>query len=295
VTTSSTGPLIPRRRLGAAFRDLRETKGETLQQTAKALMFSPSKLSRIENGLAGEPHPRDVRDLIVHFGLRNTDRENALDALAEQGRLPGWWQVAPYDMPSRLDTFISYESAASRIDAYVTGILPGLLQTRDYATEVLSRLAPWLDATAVALQVDIRMRRQNEYLNRHPRPRTLYAMPETVLRRAAGSPAVMRRQLDALIEASTDPLVELYVIPFSAGVYEAVEMSTTTVFTFDHPEDLDVVAIERDRFVQFLEKPESVRHYRDVITRLADHWLDRASSRSFIDEIGTTLWQERST
>jgi transcriptional regulator with XRE-family HTH domain len=292
VTTSSTGPLIPRRRLGAAFRDLREARGETLQQTAKALMFSPSKLSRIENGLAGEPHPRDVRDLIAQFSV-NGSRAAELEQLAEQSRAPGWWQVPPYDMPSRLDTFISYESVANRIEAYVTGVLPGLLQTRDYATEVLSRLAPWLDAAAVALQVDIRMRRQQESLARHPRPSTLYAMPESVLRRAAGSPAVMRRQLDALVEASTDPLVELHVIPFSAGIYEAVELSTTTVFTFDHADDLDVVAIERDRFVQFLEKADDVRHYRHVIARLADHWLDRASSRSFINEMCTKLWQEK--
>ncbi len=290
VEATSSGPLIPRRRLGAALRELREGRGETLQQTSRALLFSPSKLSRIENGQAGEPNPRDMRDLFAHFELPGTERGAELEALADAGRRPGWWQVPPYDMPSRVDTFISYESAASRIEAYEPAVISGLFQTHDYATEVLTRLAPWIDADAVALQVEIRMRRQQENRRRVPRPSELHVMPETVLRRQVGSPSVMRSQLDALLEASEDSLVELHIIPFSAGLYEAVQLSATTVFIFDHVDDLDVVAIERDKSVQFLEKTDSVRHYRDVIARLAESWLDRAGSRSFIDDIRTQLW-----
>lgn len=288
--TTSTGPLIPRRLLGAAFRELREARSETLQQAAHACMFSPSKLSRIENGLAGEPHPRDVRDLLAHFEV-DVDRVAALEQLADAGRVPGWWQVPPYDMPSRLDTFISYESSASGISSYEPAAVPGLLQTRAYANVVLTLFAPWLDTEAVELQVDIRMRRQVEHRARKPRPSTLYAIPEAVLRRGAGSPAIMRDQLYALVEASRDPLVELHVIPFSAGLYEALALSTTTVFSFDDADDLDVVAIERDKSVQFLEKTESVRHYRDVIANLASFWLDRAESRTFIDDVRTEVWE----
>ncbi|MBN9100302.1 MULTISPECIES: helix-turn-helix transcriptional regulator [unclassified Pseudonocardia] len=286
--TTSTGPLIPRRLLGAAFRELRESRGETLQQAAQACLFSPSKLSRIENGLAGEPNPRDVRDLVAHFGV-DADRVAELEALAQAGRVPGWWQVPPYDMPSRVDTFISYESTASRIQVYEPAVIPGLLQTRDYAEAALTHLAPWLDADAVALQVDIRMRRQSEHRLRSPRPSTLNVLSEAVLRRGAGHPALMRDQLDALIEASTDPLTELHVLPFSAGLHHAVQLSTTTVFSFDNADDLDVVAIERDRSVQFLEKSDNVRHYRDVIAGLATYWLDEAGSRSFIADIRSTI------
>lgn len=289
--TTSTGPLIPRRLLGAAFRELREARNETLQQAAHACLFSPSKLSRIENGLAGEPNPRDVRDLVAHFAVES-DRVAELEALAQAGRVPGWWQVPPYDMPSRVDTFISYESTATRIQAYEPAVVPGLLQTRGYAEAALTRLAPWLDADAVALQIDIRMRRQLEHHRRAPRPSTLYAIPEAVLRRGADSPAIMRDQLDVLVEASRDPLVELHVVPFSAGLHHAVQLSTTTVFSFDNADDLDVVAIERDRSVQFLEKTENVRHYRDVIAGLAAYWLDRAQSRSFITTIRSEIWQE---
>lgn len=288
--TTSTGPLIPRRLLGAAFRELREARGETLQQAAHACLFSPSKLSRIENGLAGEPNPRDVRDLVAHFAV-DADRVAELEVLAQAGRVPGWWQVPPYDMPSRLDTFISYESTATRIQVYEPTVIPGLLQTRAYAEAALTCLAPWIDADAVALQVEIRMRRQLEHQRREARPSTLYALSEAVLRRGTGSATAMSNQLKALVDASTDPLVELHVLPFSAGLYDALALSTTTVFSFDNADDLDVVAIERDRSVQFMEKAETVRHYRDVIAHLAAFWLDRDQSRSFIDDIRIELWE----
>lgn len=282
---TSTGPLIPRRRLGATLRDLREGRSETLQQTARALMFSPSKLSRIENGLAGEPHPRDVRDLIAHFDLEDSAQAVGLQDLAEQSRQPGWWQVPPYDMPTRLDTFISYESSASRIEAYVPTVVPGLLQIRPYAAEAIGRLVPHLTPPEVGHQTEIRMRRQQEHLRRSDRASALYVVPETVLRRHAGSVTTMRQQLTALVETYDDPLIDLHVIPYSSGVYEAVELSTMTIFEFADVADSDVVAIERVRFVQFMDKPETVQKYRDVIHRLSKYWLNRADSRKFIDDV----------
>lgn len=285
MTTGSTGPLIPRRRLGAAFRELRDAAGQTLQQAASALLFSPSKLSRIENGLAGEPHPRDVRDIIAHFGVDGTETGARLEALAEQGRIPGWWQVPPYEMPSRLDTFISYESAASRIDAYVPTVVPGLLQTREYARECIHQLVPHIDSNAVEHQVDIRLRRQRELTNRESPPKCLYVVPETVLHRWVGSSRAMDEQLRVLIESFDNPLTDLYVIPFTAGIYEAIEVSTLTIFTFDEEGDFDVASLERVRSVQFMDRPDSVSKYRDVVSRLSNYWLDRVESRAFIERV----------
>ncbi len=285
MTTTNTGPLIPRRRLGAAFRELRESRGETLQQTAKVLMFSPSKLSRIENGLGGEPHPRDVRDILAHFAVDGTADGHRLEALAEQSRVPGWWQVPPYEMPSRLDTFISYESAASRIEAYVPTVVPGLLQTREYARECIHQLVPHLDHEAVEHQVEIRMRRQQELNRRELPPTQLYAIPETVLHRRVGSPDAMREQLETILATFDNPLIDLHVIPFSAGIYEAIEVSTLTIFTFDEEGHFDIASLERVRSVQYMDRPESVEKYRRVVSRLADHWLDRSESRAFIERV----------
>jgi transcriptional regulator with XRE-family HTH domain len=290
VSIVSTGPLIPRRRLGAAFRELREAKGETLQQTARALMFSPSKLSRIENGLAGEPHPRDVRDVLSHFGLDHTEQGAELDDLAAEGRRPGWWQVPPYEMPSRLDTFISYESAAARIDAYVPTVVPGLLQTADYARATIERAVPHLTSGAVEQQVELRMERQRQLGMREEPPRQWYVAPETILHRQVGSAATMRAQLSALVDAFDDPLIELHLIPFSAGIYEAVELTTITIFGFADEHDSDIVAIERVQYTEFLDKPQTIEKYRGIFSRLPHYWLDRSESRAFIERVVRERW-----
>ena len=283
--TASTGPLIPRRRLGAALRELREGRGETLQQTAAALLFSPSKLSRIENGLAGEPHPRDVRDLIAHFGLEGADDAGHLEELAAAGRVPGWWQVPPYQMSPRLDTFISYESAASRIEGYVPTAVPAVLQTADYAAAALSRLAPSLTASEVEQQVDLRMRRQREVRGRDPSPSFRYTVPETVLHRQVGSATTMREQLTALVEVYRDPAVDLHVIPFRAGLYRAAEGATLTLFHFEDALDPDVIGLETVSSIQFVDGEDRIRDYREAFSELARVRLDREASCAFIEQL----------
>jgi transcriptional regulator with XRE-family HTH domain len=293
VASANSGPLIPRRRLGAAFRELREARGETLQQTAKALMFSPSKLSRIENGLAGEPHPRDVRDLIAHFGLARSPQAARLEELAEAGRRPGWWQVPPYRMPARLDMLIAYESAASRIEAYQSTVAPGLLQTPDYARETIARVLPHLTPAEVEHQVEIRIERQRRLRGGQDPPTQVYVAPETILHRQVGTPKVMHDQLTALLEAYDDPHVDLHIIPFSAGIYEAVEMGLVTIYRFADGADSDIVCIERYQYTEFLDRPATISKYRRVIERLEKFRLDRDESRAFIERIQGEKWQAR--
>lgn len=292
MTEPGSGPLIPRRRLGASFRALREARDETLLQTAAAVMFSPSKLSRIENGQAGEPHPRDVRDLIAHFAPES-DRVDRLNALADASRRPGWWQVPPYDMPSRLDTHISYESAAVRMEIYSPIAVPGLLQTPEYARAVITRAAPHLSAEDVDLQVRIRMARQERLAERAAPPHQWYVVPETVLHRQVGDRRTMGHQLTVLLESMDRPDVELYLIPFSAGIYEAVELTTVTIFRFSDPTDDDVVAIERVRHTDFSDKTQTITKYQKSLAQLEEYWLGADASRTFIERVRQEKWMAR--
>lgn len=284
MSETDAGPLIPRRRLGAAFRALRDARRETLQQTARSVMFSPSKLSRIENGQAGEPHPRDVRDLIAHFAPGEAETAR-LESLAEAGRVPGWWQVPPYSMPSRLDTFISYESAAARMESYVPAVVPWILQTPAYADAALRALAPHLAPAEREHQVEIRMERQRALRARANSPTLLFVIPEAVLHRRVGTRDEMRTQLTAMLDSYDDPAIDLHVIPFSAGIYEALEVTSLTVFLFADDADADVVALERVGFTQFLERPDDVAKYRNVVSGLEAHRLDRSRSRAFIARV----------
>lgn len=293
MASADTGPLIPRRRLGAAFRELREARGETLQQTAKALMFSPSKLSRIENGGAGEPHPRDVRDLIAHFAVDDGTADR-LQELAEAGRRAGWWQLPPYEFTESdlLDTYISYESAAARIREYSPVYIPGLLQTPRYAGAVIS---PFLrDAAPGELerQVDGRLERQRRLRRNEPPVPRLHVVTETVLHLRVGSPEIMAEQLGHLLDAATEPSVELHVIPFDAGPYEGFDMTNLVIFEFDPLVNNTIVAFERANFIEFLERDATVTKYSGIFERLSNHWLDAPRSRKLI-EARMREWQKK--
>lgn len=281
VVSADTGPLIPRRRLGAAFRELREARGETLQQTAKAVMFSPSKLSRIENGGAGEPHPRDVRDLIAHFGVDGHEAAS-LEALAEAGRQLGWWQLAPYEFTGQLDTFISYESAADRIREYSPTIVPGLLQTRRYARAALTAFLRGEPDASIDSVLEGRLERQRQMAQRSPVTPHLHVVPESILHQLVGSTDIMTEQLASLVEAFDRPEVEVRVIPFLAGLYEGADLTTTTIFEFDSSTDDTIVAIERIGFTEFFDRDRTVTKYSGILDRLSNYWLDEPQSRSFI-------------
>ena len=176
----STGPLIPAWRFGGEIKRLRDVRGETLADTARGLMISTSKLSRIENG-QGELRPRDVRDLLAYFDVGDSPTGAQLRDWAEQARVPGWWQDGAYQMPRRLDTFIAYENAASRIRGFVPNVVPGTLQTPEYARATLRRLVPRLTDTELDEQVELRMARRAALAERDPPPETVLVIPESVL------------------------------------------------------------------------------------------------------------------
>lgn len=275
----SAGPLIPRRRFGGEIKRLREARGETLADTAGALLISTSKLSRLENG-QGELRPRDVRDLLAYFDIGDAAEGAQLREWAEQARVPGWWQGETYVMPPKLDTFIAYENAASRIKSYVPTVVPGWLQTRRYAAAALTRLAP-LSAVQVEHQADLRMARQEALRERASPPTMLLAIPETVLHRTVGGPEVMREQVDALIASYDDPLVDLHIIPFSAGLYPAME-GGFTIFAFEDELDPDVAALDLVSAIQFLTDEGRVREHQEILEDLRHYWLDRTDSQEFL-------------
>ncbi|WP_344413930.1 helix-turn-helix transcriptional regulator [Pseudonocardia ailaonensis] len=281
----STGPLIPRRRLGAEFRRLREARGEQLKDTAKKLMFSTSKLSRIETGVA-EPQPRDLRDLLVYFGLTGTPHGADLERWAAEATEKPWWVVAGFDMPTRLEQYLAYESPATIIEEYSSNFIPGPLQTEDYATAVLRGLLPDLEPGEIAHQVALR-RARRQYLDaRSAPPQLVFAFPEEVLRRTVGSHAVMRAQITALLD-ETDERLALHVIPYSAGVYRALDASCT-LFGYAAP-DAPMVALSSAWTLEFTDGADVVATLRGRFDDLSDHWLDRAQTRAFLQEIHDSL------
>ena len=279
----STGPLISRRRVGSTFRRLREEKGEQLKDTAKALMFSTSKLSRIETGVL-EPQPRDLRDLLVYFDLTDTGLGAEITEWVSEAVEAPWWTRRGFRMPPRLAEYLSYESPAAVIEEHSARFVPGTMQTPAYAAAVFSTVVPELSAADRDAQVALRMARREFLDSRIPRPRLICVIPEEVLHRPVGPPATQQEQLLSLLTEFDCPHTELRIVPYDAGTYRAVDGSFT-VFTFDHPIDPPVVATASVSDVTFTDSPEIVHDHRSRFDDALARCLDATASRNFVESL----------
>jgi transcriptional regulator with XRE-family HTH domain len=218
--TWAPGPVVTRRRLGDELRRLRDRSGMKLEDVARTLECSPSKISRLETG-KGIPRLRDIRDMLDAYRVPDGEQRERLLEWARTGQAPMWWSQYADVLPPGLDTYVEYEWDAARICAYEPYLVHGLLQTREYATAVLSRV--WgieRSQDDIERMVEVRMQRQEALRPEHGLMFRCI-LDESTLYRVAGSPAALRTQLEHLLEAAAADHVDLRVLPFSAGLVAA--------------------------------------------------------------------------
>ncbi len=161
---------------------------------------------------------RDVRDLCDIYEIHDEGIRRQLMDLARGSRGRGWWQGA--DLPPALESLIGMEGAAVTISELQVVTVPGLLQTRAYATAMFDvYLSDDIEGRAAA--VDIRMRRQ-ETLRVESPPKLQVVLDEAAFHRVVGGRAVMLEQLSYLIDLVAADLVDLRVVPFAAGAHMAM-------------------------------------------------------------------------
>lgn len=280
------GPLLHRRRLGVELRRLRAAR--TLDEVAEATLISTSKLSRLENG-QGVPQPRDIRDLIHYFDVDAVTADK-LRRWAGAGRRQAWWNQKQYsDVVSQpLDAFLDFESGASTIRAYAASVLPGLLQTDEYAARLLRGIPPGKTDEQVRRLVEIRQRRRIDVLDGDPPTRLIAVIDEAVLRRAVGPEQERRAQLEHLHTVSRRKNISLQILPFSAGVHAGL-MGMFTVFQFADDIDRDVVNIETHSGDRQLEEQSSVLEYLRMFDAISDRALDNEESRDLLIDLMSAL------
>jgi transcriptional regulator with XRE-family HTH domain len=274
----TSGPVTPRRRLAAALRRLREEADLRLEQVADQLLISRSKLSRLENA-QGRPHPRDVHDLIQFYGLSGTPRADQMVEWLDAARTPPWWDK--YRRLPGFDTHVAYESEASRARIYAVPLLPVLLQTPDYVRAYCRGLGYGCSDDQIEEQVALRHRRQMVLTDRKPRPLELsLVVYEACLRQVVGSPAVMRKQLDAVVEWSTLPNVELRVLPFTAALVPGAGCGFTH-FTFAEADE-SIVSIDCHTGHREIAHPRQLATFDTHYRELQDRSLAPAASRDLV-------------
>jgi transcriptional regulator with XRE-family HTH domain len=233
-------PTIQRRRLRSELRKAREAAGKTQRETALAMDWSMSKLIRIETGDV-RVSTNDLRAMLSYYDVA-ADRVTALVEVAKAAREQPRWARYKDVASSEYLAFLGYESSAAIIRNFEPILVPGLLQTEEYAREVLTAVEPAGAAGRVDSLVDLRIERQ-EIILRQPAPDLHFIIDESVIRHLVGGPEVMRRQLVQLRELATEPHVHLRILTFDKGIYPRMRIPYV-IFEFDAPEDEDVLYIE---------------------------------------------------
>jgi transcriptional regulator with XRE-family HTH domain len=277
--TRAGSPTVRRRELGALLRVLRTDAGMTVDQVADSLMCSPSKVSRMETGHRGVS-PRDIRDLCELYGVNDQGERERLAGLAQEGKVPGWWQ--PFDLDPLYATFVGLESEALSISEYGAGVFPGLLQTPDYARALHEAIVPRLSPDEIAQRVEVRVIRQRVLARPDP-PQFMAIMDEAVLRRVVGSPAVMRDQLKRVIEAASLPNVTIRVLPYGAGAHAALD-STFIILEFPAPVP-GVIYVTGLVGQIYLEREQDVQRYWQVFDQLRALALEPEDSIDLLSKV----------
>ncbi|MEV4439961.1 helix-turn-helix transcriptional regulator [Streptomyces sp. NPDC049577] len=249
-----------RRKLGAALKGLRETAQVTSGEAAVAIHGDTSKISRIETGRHRVTR-LELETLLDLYEVEDGRTREWLVALALEERKRSWWRKFGEPLPPALKETLTLESDAAEIRAFQTQVVPGLLQTRSYATAVMTGSDPLLPEAELEFYLDLRMGRQEIFQRENP-PDYLCIMLEGAVRQQVGGPRTMADQLRHLIEMSRAPKVTVQVIPFTEPVFTATGGSFA-LFSHSAPLNLDVVSIQHlDGALYLEEEDETVAKYR---------------------------------
>jgi transcriptional regulator with XRE-family HTH domain len=259
------------------MRKLRSRTGLTLEEAGRLVGVSKATVSRYET-TAGPVKWIVVDALCREYGATDAERRAVVN-LAKNAKEQGWWNSFADSIPESMNLLLTLEDEAVRENHFCCVYVPGLLQTRDYSTALQRANEVPLESAEVERLVDIRMKRQ-EILTR-PKPLHFWAiLDESVIRRVVGSPAVMKEQLDRLLEANESPHITLQVLPFSKGAHAAA-LGSFVIIGGPEPA-LDVVYVDFHTGSLFLEKEEELERYRLAFEYLRAQALDMEASSALI-------------
>ncbi|MFJ1653994.1 helix-turn-helix domain-containing protein [Streptomyces sp. NPDC088337] len=267
--------------LGKRLRHLRERAGVSFEDAARAIEVTPLTVRRIEKAEVGLRIPY-VRELLRTYGVPVREIDDFV-TLAREANRPGWWYKYRDVLPEWFKAYVSLESEASVIRLYEPHYVPGLLQTREYATALMRVGFPNESKEEIARRVDLRLRRQ-DLLAKPDGPAVWAILDETVLRRPVGGPEVMRAQLDRMVEVLRMPKVSVQIMPYSVGAHPGA-FGPFHHFRFGFSELPDVVYTENLAGSVYYDRPDDVVTYLEVLDRMSVQAEPVARTRDVLGEL----------
>jgi transcriptional regulator with XRE-family HTH domain len=271
--TSST----PRARaLAAGLREVREAHGVGLRQLARILGFAPQVLSLWEKGLR-LPSVADVALILGFFEVRGENQRHLLE-LARTARDPDWVSAGSPEIPEPLSGLLECERAATSVSNWALGIIPGLLQTADYARALLNNSN--LTLAQADARLAVRLGRQ-KILTRADPIQLSAVLYETAFREPVGDQHIMSDQYDHLLAMSRLPNISLRILPTGQGYHPGL-LGSFLIYEY---EDLPpIVFLENYSGSVFLSEREHITAYRQLAKMVSSNALSEDASRELIAE-----------
>jgi transcriptional regulator with XRE-family HTH domain len=276
------GATVAKRQLSRRLAELRRASGHTANHVCDLLDWGRGKVGRFEANHWKRPDMSDIRDLLRVYGV-DGDQRAELEVVAMQARVKPWWR----DYADVFENeFAGFENDAVQIRVYMPLLVPGLLQTRDYAEAVL-RVAPkpptWRDRA-----IEARIRRQ-QILDRTDgtAPKLVAVITEASLMYRWGTKSERREQIDHLVEVSNHPNVELRIQRFADGPHRGL-WSMIDIFDFEGDEP-SVVYLESDISIQEVNADDDVMAYIEGFSRSRDSALEPADTTQYLKYLAEQL------
>ncbi|MGH3588001.1 MAG: DUF5753 domain-containing protein, partial [Pseudonocardia sp.] len=250
-------------------------------KAAERVSHDKTWMSRAESGRLA-PSVAEVEILLNFYGLASDSEEcQRLLQIAREARKRSAQRV-----PELLRAYYTFEADAVEIRQFGIDLVPGLLQTEEYARAVITAMDPTRDPAEIDRLVSFRSQRQVRLTDDDPL-RLLVVLDEAALRRVVGDPEVMRGQLDRLLKLATLPNVSIQVLPYGAGVHAAMG-APFSVLRLVEPGG-QVVYLENLSTTDVLDRADEVTTYEHAFDRLTHAALDRRSATEMIEKAAGDL------
>jgi transcriptional regulator with XRE-family HTH domain len=284
--TLGESPAVARRRVRLALRRAREEKGLTQGEVAGALDWSLSKVQRIEGGEVSVSST-DLRALLVYLGITDKDTVTQLMDEARTSRRQRWFTDARYRefLTPGTRQLLQFESEATAIRSYVPTLVPGLLQTEEFARAALE--TGFLDKETARVRLEVRLKRRHQVLERQPAPGYLLLLDESVLHREIGGTRIAAEQLREVLQVAREPSVHVRVVPF-AGAANVALLGPFTVFDLGEDEDAILYreVYDHDEVVQ---DPAEVQRHRVIFEDIWARSMNEAASARLLEARAATM------
>ncbi|WP_084791987.1 helix-turn-helix domain-containing protein [Actinopolyspora mortivallis] len=261
------------RALGAELREVRNNAGYSLRDLAKELEVSHVRLQRYESGET-VPSSELVAAYLTTLGVPAQTRDRLTNMARDADKLD-WLSTATSGARKELTTLIEFERNASHITDVSTGVVPGLLQTSDYARAVMQHLSIDEIETMVLMRVGRR-----EILMKPNAPHLTCFISEAALRESIGGHAVMAEQLRHIVKMSEWSNVDVRVVRIGATSLHPAHMGSFVLFEF--PKATPIVHMEHYHSSVSLHNPGTAKAYQDAVTNLHDVAMSPEASAEFI-------------